>query len=78
MAGRKADESALEEHTAELLTGLLGLDETEQAAPRGRRPGVMPPALRLATPEFTSPTGQRGVKSWLLPAAFLHGHWSSC
>src|SRR3989442_1697241 len=23
-------------------------------------------------------TSQFGLKSWLLPAAFLHGHWSSC
>ncbi|MGX1365130.1 hypothetical protein RKD19_000489 [Streptomyces canus] len=38
--------------------------------------GVNEPPVRVGVPEVY--IGQRGVKSWLVPGAFLHGHWSSC
>src|SRR6266567_599317 len=48
-----------------------------------------PPARATAAPHsptcrnlmvnlFLTNDGQWGAKSWLVPGAFLHGHWSSC
>jgi hypothetical protein len=35
-------------------------------------------SVAVTVTQRDSPPSQLAVKSWLVPAAFLHGHWSYC